>query len=402
MRIVHVTDVYLPCVGGIELFVADLARQQVAAGHDVTVLTRTPAGDVPEVPGPVTVLRVDPGVSLRGWSGGGLLRPDEVDAVHVHLSVYSPFSSLVGRAAVAAGLPTVLTVHSMWSGRGAIIRIVGGIAGWNRWRAVWTGVSEAAARDMRSTLAPGTAVGVVCNAIDVEWWREPVPLPRPAPPVDGTDPAPVSEPAPNGVTLLTVMRLVPRKRPLPLLRILRDLRSRVPADVPLRCVIIGEGRDRARVEREIAALGLGDWVTLTGGLSRTEVREWCRRADVYVAPAFKESFGIAALEARAAGLPVVAMRGCGVDEFVRSGIEGLLCNDDRDVARGLARLVNEPDLRATIARHNTATAPAMTWSRTVGGFDLCYEQAAVVAAHGRAPAHTGARRSLPASGRRSS
>jgi glycogen synthase len=46
MRILHVTDGYRPRVGGIEIFVQDLARRQAEAGHDVSVLTATAAGGV--------------------------------------------------------------------------------------------------------------------------------------------------------------------------------------------------------------------------------------------------------------------------------------------------------------------------------------------------------------------
>jgi glycosyltransferase involved in cell wall biosynthesis len=52
---------------------------------------------------------------------------------------------------------------------------------------------------------------------------------------------------------------------------------------------------------EIDRSGLGETVTLLGGLSREQVRSLYLQADVYVAPAYQESFGIAALEARAAG-----------------------------------------------------------------------------------------------------
>jgi glycosyltransferase involved in cell wall biosynthesis len=55
-----------------------------------------------------------------------------------------------------------------------------------------------------------------------------------------------------------------------------------------------------------------DWVTMTGQLSREQIRDIYSAADVYVAPAGRESFGLAVLEARSAGLAVVAMRSGGV------------------------------------------------------------------------------------------
>jgi hypothetical protein len=101
------------------------------------------------------------------------------------------------------------------------------------------------------------------------------------------------------------MRLAPRKRPRALLAALREVRRRVPASVPLRAVVAGEGPERGALERYRLQHDL-DWVSLPGRLDAAALRELYTAADVYVAPAVLEAFGIAALEARAAGLPVVA------------------------------------------------------------------------------------------------
>ena len=64
---------------------------------------------------------------------------------------------------------------------------------------------------------------------------------------------------------------------------------------------------------------------------------------MFVAPADLESFGIAALEARCAGLPVVAKSSGGVREFVRDEVEGLLCDTDEDMVQALVRLALRRD-----------------------------------------------------------
>ena len=78
------------------------------------------------------------------------------------------------------------------------------------------------------------------------------------------------------------------------------------------------------VARAVQPRGLGDWVDLPGRLTRFEIQQLYASADVYLAPAELESFGVAALEARCAGLPVIAMASGGVGEFVRPDIEGYL------------------------------------------------------------------------------
>ena len=84
------------------------------------------------------------------------------------------------------------------------------------------------------------------------------------------------------------------------------------------------------------------WVELPGRLDAAELRDLYARADVYAAPAVLEAFGIATLEARTAGLPVVARAGTGVEEFVADGVEGLLASSDGDVRGGAAPARRRP------------------------------------------------------------
>jgi glycosyltransferase involved in cell wall biosynthesis len=363
MRVLHVTDGYHPHLGGIEVFVEDLARRQVRAGHDVTVLTATASpGPVPESSptGPVRVVRTPP--TARHPLAPPLARETALagpyDVVHAHLSVVSPFATTVARAADEAGIATVNTVHSMWASRRRYVRAVRVLADWDRSGVSWTTVSHAAAADMRAVLHPGAEVQVVANAVDVSWWRA------------GSR----SRPAGAPVTVVTVMRLAGRKRPRPLLRMLDQVLSSV-ADVPVRALIVGDGPLEAQLLAEIHARGLDDRVVLLGRRTREEIRDLYREADIYVSPAYQESFGIAALEARAAGLPVVAMQTGGVGEFIEDGAEGFLCRDDDAMAAALVRLAVDGDLRATIAAHNRVRPPDHDWPRTIVEFDGVYRRA---------------------------
>ena len=112
------------------------------------------------------------------------------------------------------------------------------------------------------------------------------------------------------------MRTARRKRPLQLLDILASIRDAVPAAEPLRAVLVGSGPLDGAIRRKLAATGMDRWVTHTGQLDRTEIRGLLHRSDLYLAPAELESFGIAALEARSAGLPVIGMARCGIRDFV--------------------------------------------------------------------------------------
>ena len=99
------------------------------------------------------------------------------------------------------------------------------------------------------------------------------------------------------------------------------------------------------------------------------------RAHVFVAPADLESFGIAALEARCAGLPVVAKSSGGVREFVRDGVEGLLCDTDEDMVQALVRLGSD-ETCAGGSPTTTAPRPARwTGACVLESTDAAYERA---------------------------
>src|SRR5699024_10015787 len=85
--------------------------------------------------------------------------------------------------------------------------------------------------------------------------------------------------------------------------------------------------------------------------------------------------GLAALEARAAGLAVVAQRGTGVEEFVTHEREGLLGSDDAQLTAALVRLAEDPDLLDRIRTHNRAQAPPMSWPEVIGRAEELYARA---------------------------
>ena len=208
-----------------------------------------------------------------------------------------------------------------------------------RWAAggmAMSAVSDVAAAPLRRVLGDAGPVSVLPNGIDVEAWRPQGPRPD-----DGV------------VRFVTAMRLANRKRPVPLMRVMRQVRALVPAGREIALEVLGEGPDRGSVERYLAEHGMASWVSLPGRVPRTSVRDRYASADVYISPARLESFGIAALEARTSGLPVVARSGSGVGEFVTDGVNGFLADDDESMARG-ARAAG---LRRHAARADARSQP---------------------------------------------
>ncbi|MDX6281802.1 MAG: hypothetical protein QOH03_2873 [Kribbellaceae bacterium] len=344
MRIALVSDVYLPRLGGIEMHVHDLAVQLQQAGHAVTVFTATPA-DSPAADIPVLRLPSLAGVptsveALRLALGSG-----EYDVVHAHSSFFSPLAWNATRIAAELDLPAVITLHSLPAPDGILLPWL--LAHVDRDfgpRVQWTAVSQAVALRLRKVL-PHREIAVLHNGIDPAPWQQP-PL------------------ANHPLTIVSTMRLTQRKRPDALLKALRDIRRRVPADLPLRAVIIGAGPRAAAITRATRRPGL-DWVELPGRLTRYEIQQLYLSADVYLAPAELESFGVAALEARCAGLAVVAMAAGGVGEFVRDGVEGFLVDSDQAMAEVTAGLLTDGPLLRKIQAHNRFTGPVMTWPTVI-------------------------------------
>jgi glycosyltransferase involved in cell wall biosynthesis len=151
------------------------------------------------------------------------------------------------------------------------------------------------------------------------------------------------------------MRLHRKKRPLPLLRAFANATSRIIT--PARLLIAGEGPERESLEREARHLGLVDGrnrVELLGWRSRDELRSLYAQAEGFVLASTRESFGIAALEARAAGLPVIAMRASGSSDFLTHDLNSLICDDDDELVRAIARFAQDAPLRARLAATPTS------------------------------------------------
>lgn len=377
MRVVHVSDCFAPRTGGIETQVGDLARHQAAAGHEVHVLTATlgeggERGGVVDVEDGVHVHRLGArlpfDLPVNPLAGPRLLRDAYADlrpdVVHVHAGVLSPFAFDGARLAMAAGLPTAVTWHCMLDGVAAPAAHLVARTRWSRPRAALSAVSSAAAERVRE-LFGGADVAVVPNGIDADRWA-------PAP-VGGGDDGPLR--------LVATMRLAPRKRAVPLVEVVAAAARRLPAGA-LHLTVAGDGPLRDALAARVRALGLDDVVELPGRLSRDEVRAAYVDADVFLAPARLEAFGIAALEARTAGLVVLAHRGTGIGEFVTDGLDGFLVADDAEMAAAVVLLAQDRDLLARMRAHNRAVRPAFAWADVLAAADAEYARAAALVAPG--------------------
>jgi len=362
VKIAHVSDFYLPRLGGIETHVSDLAGLQRAQGHDVQVLTSTPGPTGTDLHRVTQAFRRPHALHpLAVRAGIGALRDLDVDVVHAHLGVASPLAFFLARTAARDGIPTLVTVHSMWAGVGQIMATMDAFGGWSTLPITWSAVSGAAAAPVRRLLPPGTQIRVLSNGIDQDRWR-----------------LAAAGVQPGELVLGAVMRLAWRKRPLALLKIVRRAQmtlEQLGDNTRLRLLVAGDGPRQQAMETYLRRHSMTEQVTLLGRLDRQEVRGLLGASHVFLAPADLESFGIAALEARCAGVPVVAKADSGVSEFIRHEREGLLCGSDDDMADAVVRLVRDRELRLRIAAHNRTADCPVSWGTLLQKTDAAYASA---------------------------
>jgi glycosyltransferase involved in cell wall biosynthesis len=361
-KIALVCDWCLPRFGGLELQLLDLAKALRAEGHTAEIITATPgAASIDGIP--VRRLRgfrfpfFEFTSSLRQFRElRAALRDGAFDVVHVHCGVIAPLAYGGVRLAALSGIPTALTFHSVYDYLEPALHLLVRLSGASRFPVAWSAVSRHVARET-SRILNDADVRVLPNGIDTNGWAT-------APHVRQAD----------ELRVVAVMRLQVRKRPRDLFAILDEAQRRVGSSVRITLDIIGDGRERFFVDRLAAAAG-AERVRVHGRLTREEIRAIFATSDVFLLPTRMESFGIAALEALLAGIPVIARRNTGVEDFVVHGENGLLGDSMEELTSAVVELAQNERLRAAIAQRNRAATPPFGWREVVAATIAEYDRA---------------------------
>jgi teichuronic acid biosynthesis glycosyltransferase TuaC len=191
----------------------------------------------------------------------------------------------------------------------------------------------------------------------------------------GTDLTPMERRPPAAPTLVTVGQLIARKRQADVLRAMWILRDRRP---DLRYRLIGGGPERDSLALLARQLNLADRVEFTGPLPHEEALRRGRDASVFVMPSTDEAFGVAYVEAMAAGLPAIGARGePGPEDIARLG-HGmrLVPPGDPEALAGEIDTLLDGDWGARIGAAAQATVAAhFTWDACGAATVAAYEQA---------------------------
>jgi teichuronic acid biosynthesis glycosyltransferase TuaC len=271
-----------------------------------------------------------------------LRRERPIDVIHAHAAL--PCGHAAALLSRHLNIPFVVTVHGLDVFNTCFL---GGVpAEWRRraslhvYRAARTVIciSEKVQQLLRDGLQEDVRSTVVYNGADPDFFS----------------PAPSEEPPHPRNEILIVGNLLVSKGQELVLRAMSQLGGSYPQ---LRCRIIGEGPDRARLEALARELGIAERVQFQGRRSRAEVADAMRACSVFVLPSRSEGLGCVYLEAMACGKPVVACHGQGIDEIIEQGRNGWLVpvNGLDELVEGLSTLLQSPNLRSRLGASARAT-----------------------------------------------
>ncbi len=258
---------------------------------------------------------------------------ENLDLLHVHYAIPHSISAILARESLKPQrrLPVITTLH------GTDITLVGADRSYlpiTRYGIAQsdgvTAISHYLKRETEETFQ-FNRIEVIPNFIcDSDYQRHPNEALR-------------AELAPNGERLLVhVSNFRPVKRPVDCVEILARTRQR---GVNARLVMVGDGPERVNVEHRARCLNVAEFCVFVG--KQPKIVDYLSVADVLLLPSEQESFGLAALEAMACEVPVIASRVGGIPEVVTDGETGFLSDvgDVEKMSADAARLLKDEDFR---------------------------------------------------------
>ncbi|MBD3278870.1 MAG: glycosyltransferase [Candidatus Aegiribacteria sp.] len=283
--------------------------------------------------------------------------PSSADCVHVHLFP-SQFYAAVARKVSRFGKAMITTEHSTANRRRN--NLLGRkLDGWfySSFDAVTT-VSDAVGRRL-SEWVPSVSekVRVVHNGIDLNRFS----------------PSEASEKPKGVLTIVSVGRLTQAKNYFRVLEAVSNVRKRT--ELELSYLIAGSGNLAEKLRKYSAELGLNDTVEFLGEIE--DVSALLQSADIFLMPSIREGFGLAAAEAMASGLPVVASRLQGISEVVGTdGKCGILIDPESvdEISDALLKLIRDRPLAERLGAKGVRRAERFNISRTVDMYLELYEE----------------------------
>ncbi|MCX6434685.1 MAG: D-inositol-3-phosphate glycosyltransferase [Actinobacteria bacterium] len=397
--------------GGMNIYVAEGAKRMAAMGVKVDIFTRRNHADLPDT------VELAPGVTVRHLDAGPIegVTKEELpqyipalarqftsalegttayDVIHSHYWI----SGEVGiPASKKLGIPLIHTMHTMAKvknlnlaedespepgsrvrGEMEVVESAQGLIANTDAEAASLVSLYSACPDLVHVVTPGVDLYTFTAGAGRAHARELLNIPA------------------DAHVITFVGRIQPHKGPGLLIRATAEMVSHSPhLRSKLIVFVIGgvSGAGTAEVEKlkeMVKWSGISDVVRFMPPMSRNELPDWYRAADLVCVPSYSESFGLVALESQACGTPVVATAVGGLRTAVADGISGVLVDghDPRAWSSVLARLLAEPQRRVLLSMGAIEHASHFGWDATARGTLDVYdrvlsESAKIRATYGR-------------------
>lgn len=289
-----------------------------------------------------------------------ILRDDRIDVLHTHLFT----ANVAGRVAAVGLCPVVTTLHNPDYGQeGGIFgmrRAVDGVTA-RLFQPRFLAVSRDVESDYRRSLAIDD-VQVLYNYMDIDAFGARV---RRQSKAEALDRLGLDE---RHRVILHAGRFHPQKDQTSLVKAFAIVAEAEPL---ARLVLAGEGPDREAIEELVRSLNLEELVIFPGNVA--DVAGLLAAADVFAFPSRYEAFGIALLEAMAAGVAVVASDVGGIREVATEGAAVLVPVANPEVlAEALVSVLGDPGLRVRIGEAGRLRASAFDVSRVLPELEAVY------------------------------
>jgi L-malate glycosyltransferase len=343
-----------PTYGGSGIVGSELGKELAARGHTVHFISSSLPTRLTELNERVRFHEVEmlsyplfehqPYTLALATKMATVAETEKLDLLHVHYAIPHSISAILARESLKPNryLPVITTLH------GTDITLVGADRSYlpiTRYGIVQSDGVTAISHYLKNAtneIFHFDDITVIPNFVcQYDYTRHPVSELR-------------ASLAPHGEPLLVhVSNFRPVKRPVDCVEILaRVLKQGINA----RLVMVGDGSERTNVEHRARCLGVHDQCSFVG--KQPKIAEYLSVADVLLLPSEQESFGLAALEAMACEVPVVASRVGGIPEVVTDGETGFLSEvgDIEKMAKDAARLLADADLRRVMGKRARESA----------------------------------------------
>ena len=362
----NVGIVCYPTVGGSGIVATELAKALAQRGHEVRLISTEMPFRVPDFQVGLVFHAVQtPGYPLFREPQHLLSlankivqvsRDHRLDVIHAHYAIPHAAAAYLARQILAnapgARVPRVITTL-----HGTDVTLIGSDSSYSETAAFCidqsdgvTAVSESLRAATRQQLSVRADIRVIPNFLDCDIHRrsEDAALRARFTGAGMAGGGASGAGAPTGGDVRLVIH-VSNFRPVKRIEAVIDVFHRIRRRVPSRLLLVGDGPDLDGAVRRARDLGLGDAVVPLG--EQEQVVPLLSVADLFLLPSAQESFGLAALEAMACQVPVVASRVGGLPEVIEHGVTGFLHHpDDLDgMASSAAALLTDPPRHRAVA-----------------------------------------------------